>query len=92
MKRNNIILNSVVLGTLLVSGMTTTGVMASDWHANTPSEIAELNKNGTYTVRSGDTVWAIGMHYNIKPSVIEKMNGINNPYELQIGTIHSTLA
>lgn len=87
MKKNNIFLNSVVLGTLLVSGMTTTGVMASDWHANTPSEIAELNKNGTYTVRSGDTVWAIGMHYNIKPNVIEEMNGINNPYELQIGTI-----
>lgn len=87
MKKNNIFLSSVLLSTLLISGTANTGIMASSWHANTPSEIAKLNKNGTYTVRSGDTVWAIGMHYNIKPSIIETMNGINNPYELQIGTV-----
>lgn len=57
------------------------------WVANQPSAIASLNSDGTYTVRSGDTIWAIGMHYNIKPSVIEDVNQINNPYDLQIGTI-----
>ena len=57
------------------------------WVANKPNQIASLNSNGTYTVRSGDTIWAIGMHYNIKPSVIEDVNKISNPYDLQIGTI-----
>lgn len=57
------------------------------WVANKPNQIASLNSNGTYTVRSGDTIWAIGMHYNIKPSVIESVNKISNPYDLQIGTI-----
>lgn len=87
MKKGIFLRNSLILGSLLVSSMIMPTVMASSWKANTPSEIASLNKNGTYTVRSGDTVWAIGMHYNIKPSTIEEMNGINNPYELQIGTV-----
>lgn len=52
------------------------------WVANQPSAIASLNSDGTYTVRSGDTIWAIGIHYNIKPSVIEDVNQINNPYDL----------
>lgn len=87
MKKSKVFVNSLILGTLLMSGASTSAIMASSWRAHTPSEIAALNKNGTYTVRSGDTVWAIGMHYNIKPSIIEKVNGINNPYELQIGTV-----
>lgn len=87
MKKVKIIANSLILGSLLMSGASTSAIMASSWRANTPSEIARLNKNGTYTVRSGDTVWAIGMHFNIKPSIIEKVNGIDNPYDLQIGTV-----
>lgn len=87
MKKGKFFVNSLILGTLLMSSASTSAIMASSWRANTPSEIAALNKNGTYTVRSGDTVWAIGMRYNIKPSIIEKVNGIDNPYELQIGTV-----
>ena len=87
MKSKKIVVSSMVLGTLLVPIISESTVSANTWKANTPSEIAELNKNGTYTVRKGDTVWAIGMHFNIKPDVIESMNSINDPYDLQIGTI-----
>ena len=84
--KKSTLFSSLIAGTLVLSGLPAS-VMADNWTANTPSEIAQLNKNGTYTVRQGDTIWAIGMHYNIKPQVIEQMNGINNPYALQIGTI-----
>ena len=40
-----------------------------------------------FVERKGDTVWAIEMYFNIKPDVIESMNSINDPYDLQIGTI-----
>lgn len=57
------------------------------WHAKTPSEIGALNQDGTYTVREGDTIWAIGVHFNIKPQLIEEVNHVSDPYLLQIGTI-----
>lgn len=60
---------------------------ASTWVAKTPNEIGSLNENGTYTVQQGDTIWAIGVHFNIKPHIIEEVNGITNPYNLQIGTV-----
>lgn len=60
---------------------------ASTWVAKTPNEIGSLNANGTYTVQQGDTIWAIGVHFNIKPHIIEEVNGITNPYHLQIGTV-----
>lgn len=59
----------------------------SNWVAKIPSQIGPLNSNGTYTVEEGDTIWAIGMHFNVKPSVIESVNGITDPYTLQIGTV-----
>lgn len=57
------------------------------WHANSPNEIGTLNQDGTYTVKKGDTIWAIGVHFNIKPNVIEEVNHVNRPNLLQIGTI-----
>lgn len=57
------------------------------WIAKTPDQIGALNANGTYTVKEGDTIWAIGVHFNIKPQVIETVNGITDPYKLQIGTV-----
>lgn len=41
----------MVIGTLLVLIISDSAVSANTWKANTPSEIAKLNKNGTYTVR-----------------------------------------
>lgn len=80
---------SVIAGTVLFTTFNNVQKVHADtvWIAKTPNEIGNLNSNGTYTVQEGDTIWAIGMHFNIKPSVIENVNAINNPYDLQIGTI-----
>lgn len=86
MKKSKIIVTAS-LTAILGLGATSTALADSIWCAKTPSEIGSLNTNGTYTVREGDTIWAIGMHFNVKPSVIESINGISNPYDLQIGTI-----
>lgn len=94
MKNNkNIVIVTIAFSSLSLGLMITQPHIANakvannvTWVANTPNEIASLNSNGTYTVHSGDTIWAIGMHYNIKPSVIEDVNDISNPYDLQIGT------
>lgn len=89
MKKKVILTTS--LATILGATLVPLGIHAdnvvNNWVAKTPSEIGSLNSDGTYTVQSGDTIWAIGMHFNIQPSVIENLNGVNNPYDLQIGTI-----
>lgn len=79
----------LILGSsLLMINKATQNVHADTlWIAKTPNEIGNLNSNGSYTVQEGDTIWAIGMHFNINPTVIENVNAINNPYDLQIGTI-----
>lgn len=86
MKKSNLILVSS-LATLLGIGLVSNVNADNVWHAKTPSEIGNLNSDGTYTVREGDTIWAIGMRFNVKPDVIETINKINDPYTLQIGTI-----
>lgn len=75
---------SVGVGLLSVSGT----AKADVWRAKTPDQIGALRSaDGTYTVQEGDTIWAIGVHFNVKPAVIEKVNDITNPYDLQIGTV-----
>lgn len=86
LKNKKILVATTIASSLLVPLITTQSVHAA-WHANTPTMITNLNNNGTYTVKAGDTLWAIGMHYNIKPSVIAQTNNISNPNNLQIGTI-----
>lgn len=86
MKKSKLLITAS-LATLLGIGLASPVQADSFWKAKTPDEIGSLNHNGTYTVREGDTIWAIGMHFNVKPTVIESINGINDPYTLQIGTI-----
>ena len=81
------IIGASVLGMAVLSVAPSTVNASTMWHANTPSEIGALNHDGTYTVKLGDTIWAIGVHFNIKPDVIEEVNHIQDPYLLQIGTI-----
>ncbi|MGX5378031.1 hypothetical protein ACWCL1_07305 [Ligilactobacillus sp. LYQ135] len=53
MKKSNLILVSS-LATLLGIGLVSNVNADSVWHAKTPSEIGNLNSDGTYTVREGD--------------------------------------
>ena len=90
MKKSKLLGMGVALGAALCSTALLSSSVNADvynWVANTPSQIAPLNNNGTYTVRKGDTLWAIGMHYNIKPWSIAQWNNITDPYTLQIGTV-----
>ena len=90
MKKGKYLGIGVALGAALCSTALLTSPVHADscnWIANTPAQNAPLNSNGTYAVRKGDTLWAIGMHYNTKPWSIAKWNNITDPYTLQIGTI-----
>ena len=90
MKKGKYLGIGVALGVALCSTALLTSPVHADscnWIANTPAQIASLNSNGTYAVRKGDTLWAIGMHYNTKPWSIAKWNNITDPYTLQIEII-----
>lgn len=76
-----------ISGMALADGVPTEAAPQQQWVAKTPNQIGALNANGTYTVQAGDTIWAIGVHFNVKPSVIEQVNNITNPYDLRIGTV-----
>ena len=39
-----------------------------------------------YTVSEGDTLYSIAEKYELPVSLLMKVNGIENPYNLQIGT------
>lgn len=44
-----------------------------------------LNTDGTYSVRSGDTLYAIAFHYGMDPQAIASWNGIASPYVIRTG-------
>ena len=39
-----------------------------------------------YTVTAGDTLHSIGEKYDLPVSLLMQVNGINDPYNLQVGT------
>ena len=39
-----------------------------------------------YTISQGDTLYSIAEKYDLPVSLLMKVNGIDNPYNLQIGT------
>ena len=39
-----------------------------------------------YTINEGDTLYSIAEKYELPVSLLMKVNGIDNPYNLQIGT------
>ena len=45
----------------------------------------KLNSDGTYSVRSGDTLYAIAFHYGMDPQDIAKWNDISSPYLIHPG-------
>jgi len=45
----------------------------------------KLNSDGTYSVRSGDTLYAIAFHYGMDPQDMAKWNDISSPYLIHPG-------
>jgi len=44
-----------------------------------------LNQDGSYSVREGDTLYAIAFHYGMDPQEIARWNGIASPYVIYPG-------
>lgn len=44
-----------------------------------------LNEDGSYSVREGDTLYAIAFHYGMDPQEIARWNGIGRPYLIYPG-------
>ena len=45
----------------------------------------QLNSDGTYYVRSGDTLYAIAFGFGVDPMSVAKWNGISSPYTIYPG-------
>ena len=45
----------------------------------------QLNSDGTYYVRQGDTLYAIAFSYGVDPMAVAQMNGIKSPYTIYPG-------
>ena len=46
---------------------------------------APAHSNGTYVVRSGDTLNSIAARYGVSPSTLARANGISNPNRIYVG-------
>lgn len=88
MEKSRRFINLLILGTFLMFVLgTSTKVMANNLDMSSSDRTVRVSKNITYTIQSGDTVWAVGMRYNINPKVIEEMNLMNDPYKMQSGMV-----
>ena len=80
-------LTGTALGTALIcSGLLMSSTaQASTWHANTPDQINIVHGQKEYTVKYGDTLWAISVKTNIKVQTLADASGITNPNLIQVG-------
>jgi LysM repeat protein len=69
-KANNLTSNSLTVGQLLLL----------------PTEGTSINTNGTYTVKSGDSLWKIANQYNMTVASLKQLNNLTSD-ALQIGQI-----
>ena len=55
--------------------------------SKSPSPIVkrQLNDDGSYYVRKGDTLWAIAFSYGLDPMEVARKNGISTPYTIYPG-------
>ena len=78
-----------VFGASLICGaalLQTDNVDASTaWTANTSSSLQISQNQKEYTVKRGDTLWAISMKTNIKVQTLAKASNIENASFIQIG-------
>lgn len=81
--KNTILGTALLCGGLLLTGSTT--AHAAAWHANTPDQIQIVKGQRVYTVKRGDTLWAISIKTNIKIQTLADASGITNPNFIQVG-------
>ncbi|MGL9969216.1 LysM peptidoglycan-binding domain-containing protein [Enterococcus sp. DIV1420a] len=67
-------LSAITLGGLTFSQ---TIVHADNWKANTPEQIQITKDQKEYTLKNGDTLWAIGQKININVEALAKINHID---------------
>ncbi|MGE0210262.1 MAG: peptidoglycan DD-metalloendopeptidase family protein [Parvibaculaceae bacterium] len=53
--------------------------------ANAPVPSRDFGQSGTHTVRSGETLFAVGRTYNMNPYTIAEYNQLSKPYALSAG-------
>lgn len=86
------VIKGMLFSTLLVGGMSIqTSVYADEWFANTPESIQIEDGTTSYTLKNGDTLWAISQVTNIKVETLAEINNIDlnsgEQYNLEIGRI-----
>lgn len=91
MKRKVLIVITTI-GVLLVGGASAGyNAIANGWKANSPESIQIEDGQKEYTMKLGDTLWAIGQKVNIKHEKLAEINGINlnagEEYRLPVGRI-----
>lgn len=80
------LLSNLLIGSLIVSTTATTTVLAREWKANTPEQILINKDDKTYTIKWGDTLWAISQKVNIKIDTLAQLNGLTDPNFIIEGT------
>lgn len=79
----------VLAGMLLVGMVFPSMVIASEWRAKAVSEIEIVDGQKEYTLKWGDTLWAIGQKINIRYERLAEINGIDlsagEEYRLPVG-------
>lgn len=90
--KKNWIIKGMLFSTLLLSGLAIqTSVYADNWTANTPESIQIEDGATSYTLKEGDTLWAISQVTNIKVETLAEINNIDlssgEQYTLEIGRV-----
>lgn len=86
----NCVLRAVALGIMVVFVLTLFPACSSHQPApveeqSTLVKKRRLNSDGTYSVRTGDTLYAIAFHYGMDPQALAGWNGIARPYVIHPG-------
>ncbi len=74
----------VLLGLVLLSGCSYHPPAPIEEHSEAMVK-RQLNADGTYYVRSGDTLYAIAFGYGVDPRNVAKWNDISSPYTIYPG-------
>lgn len=75
----------------MIGLMSATPAFASEWSANEPENISIEQGATSYTMKSGDTLWAIGMKINVNVNTLASINNINlsngEQFTMPVGTV-----
>lgn len=93
MMRKKLFVGSVSAVMLFGGLLATSSATAAEWRPNSPSEIQVVAGQKEYTMKWGDTLWAIGQKVNIKHEKLAEINGINlqagDQFNIPVGRILS---